>query len=116
MPSESSKRAAFVLATKKLATPIHSILRPPRVLVLLGAAKKIERHRAVDARLLDRVRDDRVADRDLLEIGIVAAEVVVDGVVMREAVENRTDRFADPHRVHAQCAGIEHALRGVAMK
>src|SRR5205823_12653421 len=83
------------LSTEHLPSSIHPIFRAPRVLVLFRAAQEVEDLRAVTNRFVDCMRDERVSDRDLLEIGIVAAQVVVDGVVMREAVEHSADTITD---------------------
>src|SRR6266849_2034264 len=70
---------------EKLPAPVHPVPCPPRIFVLLGAAEEIERRGAVLHGLLDRVPDDRAADRDLFELRIIAAQVVVDRAVVRES-------------------------------
>src|SRR3954452_15269375 len=63
---------------EQLAPSIDPIRCAPRVFVLLRAAQKIERRRALAHRFFHRVRDDDVADAQALERGIESAEVVVD--------------------------------------
>src|SRR3954453_9411865 len=70
---------------EELPPPVHPIRCAPCVLVLLGAPQKVERRGAVADGLFNGVGDEDRADALFLEVGIVAAEVVVDDAVEREA-------------------------------
>ena len=95
----------FVIPLREqLPPPVHPIRCSPRVLVLLGAAQEVEGRRAVADGLFDGVGDEDRADAQFLELGIVAAEVVVDGAVEREAVEDGDDAIvARASRTSAAC-------------
>ena len=62
------------------------------------------------------MRDDDRSQAELLEIGIVAAEVVVNRSRVREAVEHAHHPPARAHRVHAERARGEHRMSDIAVK
>ena len=66
--------------------------------------------------MFDRVRDEDRADAQFLEVGVVAAQVVIDDAVERESVENGDDAIVAANGVHPQQARVEHPPCSVAMK
>lgn len=65
---------------------------------------------------LDCVGDDQMADADLLERRIEAAQVVVRRVVEGEAVKDRPRVVVDVDRMKSQHPRCQHLVRDVAVK
>src|SRR5712692_5161076 len=89
------RRLRMTLRTEELPSLVHPIRGAPRVLVLLRATEEIEGRGAVADGLLDGVRHDDGSDAQFFELGIVAAQVVVDRVAEGESVENGDDPFGE---------------------
>src|SRR5260221_2671008 len=101
---------------EKLAAAIHAIAGAPGVLVLLGAAQEVERRRAVADGSVESVGDDERADAQLLQIRLIAAEVVVNRATMGESIEDGDDALVHAGGVHPQRACAEKVARYLAVE